>query len=84
MSLLNITPADYRIGITLLSGGLDSTTCAYHMANAKPGYNERHAVSIDYGQRHNAELKAAARVVQALGACLDVLNDRGHRRSGFR
>ena len=27
-----------------------------------------YCLSFDYGQRHNAELKAAARVVQALGA----------------
>jgi len=48
----------------LVSGGLDSAT-ALAMAR-RQGY-QCYAVSFRYGQRHQAELEAAARVVQALG-----------------
>jgi 7-cyano-7-deazaguanine synthase len=49
----------------LLSGGLDSATV---LAIARAGGNDCYCLSIDYGQRHRAELAAAARVARALGA----------------
>jgi 7-cyano-7-deazaguanine synthase len=51
--------------IVLLSGGLDSAT-VLAMARAR-GY-ECYALSVEYGQRHGAELNAAIRVAVALGA----------------
>ncbi len=51
--------------IVLLSGGLDSATC---LALARSQGFAAYCLSFNYGQRHNAELKAAARVAQALGA----------------
>jgi 7-cyano-7-deazaguanine synthase len=51
--------------VVLLSGGLDSAT-VLAMARAE-GY-ECHALSVAYGQRHSAELAAAARVAQQLRA----------------
>lgn len=54
-----------RPAVILLSGGLDSATC---LAIAKSQGFAPYCLSFDYGQRHNAELKAAARVAQALGA----------------
>ena len=48
----------------LLSGGLDSATA---LAWARSGGFECHALSVDYGQRHRAELDAAKRVAAALG-----------------
>jgi len=51
--------------VVLLSGGLDSATV---LAMALASGWRCHALSIDYGQRHRAELAAAARVAQALGA----------------
>jgi 7-cyano-7-deazaguanine synthase len=51
--------------IVLLSGGLDSAT-VLGLARAE-GY-VCHALSIEYGQRHQAEIGAAARVAGALGA----------------
>ncbi len=51
--------------VVLLSGGLDSAT-TLAIANHE-GYH-CHALSFDYGQRHDAELAAARRVVAGLGA----------------
>ena len=55
--------------VVLLSGGLDSATC---LALARNQGFDCHCLSFDYGQRHSAELRAAARIVDALGAA-------GHR-----
>ena len=51
--------------VVLLSGGLDSATVL--AVAARDGF-ACHALSFAYGQRHHAELAAAARVVQALHA----------------
>lgn len=51
--------------VVLVSGGLDSATV---LAMAKAGGWRCHALSVDYGQRHRAELDAAAHVARALGA----------------
>lgn len=53
-----------RRAIVLLSGGLDSATCA---AWARAGGYEVHALAVDYGQRHRHELEAARAVADALG-----------------
>jgi len=50
--------------VVLLSGGLDSTTCAY-VAKSQ-GY-EIHALSFDYGQRLKRELDSARAVAKAVG-----------------
>lgn len=54
-----------RPAVVLLSGGLDSATV---LALARDDGWACHALSVDYGQRHRAELAAAARVAAALGA----------------
>lgn len=51
--------------VILLSGGLDSATV---LAIAREAGYACYALSLDYGQRHNAELTAAARVAHAIGA----------------
>lgn len=51
--------------VILLSGGLDSATV---LAMARQDGYLCHALSVDYGQRHHAELAAAQRVAQELGA----------------
>jgi 7-cyano-7-deazaguanine synthase len=55
--------------VVLLSGGMDSATV---LAIARAEGHECHCLTVDYGQRHQAELAAAARVAHMLGAA-------GHR-----
>lgn len=54
-----------RRAVILLSGGLDSATV---LAIARSSGFACHALSFDYGQRHSAELDAAARVAARQGA----------------
>jgi 7-cyano-7-deazaguanine synthase len=56
---------DASAAVVLLSGGLDSATA---LAIAREQGFICHALSVDYGQRHAAELAAARRVAQAGGA----------------
>ncbi len=51
--------------VVLLSGGMDSATV---LAIARSEGRECHCLTVDYGQRHQAELAAAAQVARALGA----------------
>ncbi len=51
--------------VVLLSGGLDSTTA---LAIARAQGFDCHALTVRYGQLHQVELDAAARVAAALGA----------------
>ena len=58
------TPAS-RPAVVLLSGGLDSATS---LAIARHQGFDCYCLSLDYGQRHGAELAAAGRVAARLGA----------------
>jgi len=58
-------PAVTRPVVTLLSGGLDSTTT---LAIARSLGLACYALTIDYGQRHQVELAAARAVAERLGA----------------
>lgn len=51
--------------VVLVSGGLDSATT---LAIAREQGFQCYALSVDYGQRHRAELAAASRVAAVLGA----------------
>jgi 7-cyano-7-deazaguanine synthase len=55
--------------VVLLSGGMDSATV---LAIARTEGHECYCLTVDYGQRHRAELAAAARIAGAIGAA-------GHR-----
>lgn len=54
-----------RKAVVLLSGGLDSATV---LAMAREQGYRCYALSVSYGQRHTAELNAAARIAIQLGA----------------
>jgi 7-cyano-7-deazaguanine synthase len=54
-----------RPAVVLLSGGLDSATV---LALAREQGYACHCLSLDYGQRHGAELAAAGRVATGQGA----------------
>ena len=56
--------------VVLVSGGLDSATA---LAIARDAGYECHALSVDYGQRHESELIAARRVTAALDVPLMIL-----------
>lgn len=57
--------SDRDKAVVLLSGGLDSATV---LAIAREEGHECLALSVDYGQRHTAELDASRRVAEHLGA----------------
>ena len=65
MSEEPIPAGEGKDAVVLLSGGLDSTTV---LALARSLGYRVHALTFRYGQRHEAELRAAARVASALGA----------------
>jgi 7-cyano-7-deazaguanine synthase len=68
-----------RKAVVLLSGGLDSTTCAA-MAKAE-GY-DIYALTVRYGQRHKVELECAEKVARALGVTRHILFDLDLRAFG--
>ncbi len=61
---MNTLPAPPR-AVVLLSGGLDSATT---LALARAQGFACYCLSVDYGQRHRAELQAAAALAATLGA----------------
>ena len=52
-----------KTAVILLSGGLDSTTA---LALARVDGYQCHTLALDYGQRHRAELDAAAKISQTM------------------
>ena len=57
--------ANKQKAVVLLSGGLDSATT---LAMARAEAYDCYCLSVDYGQRHRAELAAAARIARSQGA----------------
>lgn len=56
--------SQHRKAVVLFSGGLDSTTV---LAYAKAQGYQCHALTVAYGQRHNAEISAAERLAVEMG-----------------
>ena len=52
-----------KVAVILLSGGLDSTTCA---AIANKAQYELHGITINYGQKHDFELEASRKIAKHL------------------
>ena len=52
-----------KVAVILLSGGLDSTTCA---AIANKAQYELHGITINYGQKHDYELEASREIAKHL------------------
>ena len=55
---------DDQCAVVLLSGGLDSTTC---LAFALDKGYKCFALSVNYGQKHSAEISAATRIAERYG-----------------
>lgn len=50
--------------LVILSGGQDSTTCLYW---AQQRYDDVHAITFDYGQRHRREISCATVIAKSAG-----------------
>lgn len=50
--------------VVVFSGGQDSTTCLVQALNE---YDEVHAITFDYGQRHRLEIEVAQQLAAGLG-----------------
>ncbi len=60
--------------VAIVSGGMDSVTLAYHLADAG---HALHLLAFDYGQRHRRELDCARWHAGHLGAAFDVVDMAG-------
>ncbi len=63
--------------VVSLSGGMDSTVLLYHLLDLR--YTV-HAVTVNYGQRHDKEIVAAQGICALLGVEHDVVDLRGLRK----
>lgn len=54
--------------LVIFSGGQDSTTALYW---AKQNFQEVHAITFDYGQKHRIEIEAARKIARMVGIGLD-------------
>lgn len=60
--------------VVVFSGGQDSTTC---LVQALKNYDEVHAITFDYGQRHKLEIEIAQKLGQQLGVTAHKIMDVG-------
>ena len=60
-----------KIGVILLSGGLDSTTVATYAM--KQGY-ELIGITVNYGQKHSREIDSALKIAQIMGMKHEVID----------
>jgi 7-cyano-7-deazaguanine synthase len=60
-----------KIGVILLSGGLDSTTVAAYAK--KRGY-ELTAITLHYGQKHSKEVESAKKIAQIMSMKHEIID----------
>ena len=60
--------------VVVFSGGQDSTTC---LVQALKEFDEVHAITFDYGQRHRLEIEVAQQLAQDLGVKAHKIMDVG-------
>ncbi|MCW8335622.1 7-cyano-7-deazaguanine synthase QueC [Vibrio paucivorans] len=58
--------------VVVFSGGQDSTTC---LVKALKEFDEVHAITFDYGQRHRLEIEVAESLAKELGAAAHKVMD---------
>jgi len=65
-----------RIGVVIVSGGMDSVTLLHDLIKRKDIYGDVtiYAISFNYGQRHNKELLCAWRQCQEVGVDHKILD----------
>ena len=59
------TRKNTKKAIVLLSGGLDSSTALY--VAKKEGFDELYALTFEYGQKHDREIRSASAIAKAVG-----------------
>ena len=59
-----VSPASVSKAVVVFSGGQDSTTC---LIQALAQYDEVHAITFNYGQRHSQEIEVAQAIASELG-----------------
>lgn len=62
--------------LLILSGGQDSTTAGF-WAKETQKFTEIHAITFNYGQRHQVEIEAAKKIAEALGVATHEIIDIG-------
>ncbi|ENM5761496.1 7-cyano-7-deazaguanine synthase QueC [Vibrio mimicus] len=60
--------------VVVFSGGQDSTTC---LVQALKEFDEVHAITFDYGQRHKLEIEVAQKLAKQLGVAAHKVMDVG-------
>jgi 7-cyano-7-deazaguanine synthase len=63
-----------KTAVVVFSGGQDSTTC---LVQALKQYDEVHAITFDYGQRHKLEIEVAQKLAKKLGVTAHKVMDVG-------
>ncbi|ENM5911824.1 7-cyano-7-deazaguanine synthase QueC [Vibrio mimicus] len=63
-----------KIAVVVFSGGQDSTTC---LVQALKEFDEVHAITFDYGQRHKLEIEVAQKLAKQLGVAAHKVMDVG-------
>lgn len=65
LSLQRQTRENMKKAIVLLSGGLDSSIALY--VAKKEGFDELYALTFEYGQKHDREIRSASAIAKAVG-----------------